>query len=452
MTHKVVFLLGLVLIGVNAYAQEPGQQVDSVFSLQDCINYALENNESLIKSNIERDISQAEINEFVAQGLPQINANANVTYNIKQQQVIIEGDNPFAPSNGEGGPVAFALGTKYSGSAGIELTQLIFNGSYFVGVQATKTLKELSDKSYIKTQIDVKENVIKAYYTVLVAQERLDLIKSNLSRIDSILTETQLLFDEGFVEKIEVNRLKINHNNLKTSYENNQRSVEIAKELLKFQMGMPIDQNLTISETIRDIQFKDLETNIESFQYENRIEVNILETRRKLTTYNMKNTKAQYMPVIDAFANYGAIGGRNDFGDLMKFSESWFDFSNVGVRISIPIFDGLRKSSIIQQRKLELDQLDQDSHQLKNNIDLSIKQARIDVENAVNTLKTQEENMGLAKDVYDAAQLKYKEGIGSSLELTEANSEYLTEQNNYYIALFEALMARVELEKSLGLL
>ncbi|WP_394347735.1 TolC family protein [Mangrovivirga cuniculi] len=217
-------------------------------------------------------------------------------------------------------------------------------------------------------------------------------------------------------------------------------------------MGMPLDQKLVIEETIRDMQFETLQSNMQEFEYTDRIEYSILDTRVKLTTYNMKNTKAQYLPVINAFANYGYVGGRNEFGDLMNFSESWFDYSNVGVRISIPIFDGLRKSSIIQQRKLDLEKLDEDRMILRNNIDLNIKQAKIDVKNAVNTLNTQEENMQLAKDVYEAAQLKYKEGIGSSLELTEANSEYLTEQNNYYIALFEALMARVELEKALGLL
>ncbi|QCK16063.1 hypothetical protein DCC35_15600 [Mangrovivirga cuniculi] len=294
--------------------------------------------------------------------------------------------------------------------------------------------------------------MIKAYYTVLVSSERLDLVKANLSRVDSILNETQMLYDEGFVEKMEVSRLKINHNNLKTSYENNKRSLEISLELLKFQMGMPLDQKLVIEETIRDMQFETLQSNMQEFEYTDRIEYSILDTRVKLTTYNMKNTKAQYLPVINAFANYGYVGGRNEFGDLMNFSESWFDYSNVGVRISIPIFDGLRKSSIIQQRKLDLEKLDEDRMILRNNIDLNIKQAKIDVKNAVNTLNTQEENMQLAKDVYEAAQLKYKEGIGSSLELTEANSEYLTEQNNYYIALFEALMARVELEKALGLL
>nr|WP_305067250.1 TolC family protein [Mangrovivirga halotolerans] len=421
--------------------------------MQDCINYALENNQALIKSNLDREISKAQVSEVVAQGLPQINANADLTYNINLRQVVVEGDNPFIPPNGgTEGPVTFALGTKYSGNAGIELTQLIFNGSYFVGVQATKTLKELSDKSYIKTQVDVKENVIKAYYTVMVSSERLDLVKANLARVDSVLNETQILYNEGFVEKMEVNRLKINHNNLKTTYENNKRSLEIALELLKFQMGMPLDQNLVIEETIRDMQFETLQANIQEFEYSDRIEYSILDTRVKLTTYNMKNTKAQYLPVINAFANYGFVGGRNDFGDLMNFSDSWFDYSNVGVRLTIPIFDGLRKSSIIQQRKLDLEKLDEDRMMLRNNIDLNIKKARIDVENAVNTLNTQEENMQLAKDVYNAAQLKYTEGIGSSLELTEANSEYLTEQNNYYIALFEALMARVELERALGLL
>lgn len=437
------------------------------YTLQQCVDYALENNPNLKNAVIETQISKANIGEVRAVGLPQINGSVNFTNNLAIQtnfitdfispvtyQVLLQEGLIESVPNSDGTPIPAAFGTDYTASAGVAVSQLIFDGSYFVALKASNTYKEVAAKEQIKTRIDVIEAVQKAYYAVLVARENLELLTTNYQRLDSLLYETHALYENGFAEKIDVNRVKIEHNNIKTSLRNSTESLVTTIAFLKLQMGMPIQEPITLEGDLDAIAFEPIELNIEDYNYNNRIEFSILNTNRQLVELDKKRYAVQYIPTISANFNAGYNSGTNTFSDLTDFGNEnvWFDYSNWGISMNLPIFDGLRKSYIIQQKKLESQQLQNTQWQLENSIGLEIQSAKIDLNNAVESLETQSENKALAEEVYDITKIKYQEGIGSNLEVIEADATYKQAEINYTNALYQALVAKIELEKALGIL
>lgn len=462
MNNKYILFLIVPLLWQTSLAQERG-----AFTLEDCINYALENNVQLKNASIERDISKASIGEVRAAGLPQINADAAFTHNLAIQTAFLtdfispvtymvlqaEGLVERMP-NLDSPPIPAKFGTDYTALGGINVRQLIFDGSYFVALKASSTYQQVAAKEQIKTKIDVVEAVEKGYYAVLVAQENLELLATNFARIDSLLRETSLLYENGFAEKIDVNRVRIERNNMKTELKNATESLTVTVAFLKYNMGMPIGQPLALAGDLRKIQLESVAFDFAGFDYGSRIEYDILNTNRALVDLDIKRYKVQYMPTLSATFNAGYNSGTNNFSRITEFGNNsvWFNYSNWGLSMSIPIFDGLRKSYIIQQKKLQGQQLDNSRVDLQNAIDMQIMQAQVGLNNSIEKLETQKENMELAKEVYDVSRLKYQEGVGSNLEVIEADATYKGAQISYANALYSALVARIELKKALGIL
>ena len=462
MNSKIRWLFMLTVLWSGAVVAQP-----ETFTLQRCIDYALENNPSLKNAAIETQISKASIGEVRATGLPQINGSVNFTHNLAIQtafitdfispvtyQVFLQEGLIESVPNSDGTPIPAAFGTDYTASAGVSVSQLIFDGSYFVALKASNTYKEVAAKEQVKTRIDVIEAVQKAYYAVLVSQENLELLTTNYQRLDSLLNETQALYENGFAEKIDVNRVKIEHNNIKTSLKNSTASLATTIAYLKLQMGMPIQQPMQLEGDLDEIAFEPINLNIDDYNFNNRIEYSILNTNRQLVELDRKRYAVQYIPTISANFNAGYNSGTNNFSDITDFSNSsvWFDYSNWGLTMNLPIFDGLRKSYIIQQKKLQSLQLENTQKQLENSIGLEIQQAKIDLNNAVATLETQSENRALAQEVYEITKIKYQEGIGSNLEVIEADATFKKAEIDYTNALYQALVAKIDLEKALGIL
>ena len=454
-------LTTLLLVFVTQFVAAQG---DNNFSLQECIDYALQNNADLKNRALDREIAERQVKQTIADGLPQINGNVDLSYNFKIQTTPIPDfispsvygvlfQEGVIPTRDLGDPQIFPaqFGTKYSGSASINLEQMIFNGSYFVGLQAARTFTELSRKDQIKTEIDVIEAVSKAYYGVIVMKERQELISKNYYRLDSLLRDTKALNENGFAEKIDVNRVQVQFNNIKVEFENFDRTLELAKALLKFQMGMPQSESLTLTTYLEDIQFDLTSPEPDNeFNYKDRIEYSQLETNKELVELDAKNTRVQYLPRIDLYGRLGATSGAQTTSDLFNFQDNWFELGVVGVRMSVPIFDGFRKSNIIQQKKIQIRQIENSFEQLKNGIDIEVTQSSINYDKAVDNMVAQKENMDLAQEVYDVAKIKYQEGVGSSIEVTNADADYKQAQTNYYDALYSALIAKVELDKAHG--
>lgn len=465
-SKKLLIIIGLILSGLSA-ASAQTTPTDSVFTLDEAIAFALEHNQNLLNANIERERASRNVKEVFSEGLPQINGNVDLSYNPQirttfipdfftpavYQTLINQGLIPPDTEIPDSPPIPARFGTDYAGSASLNLTQMVFDGSYFVGLRAAKTFQELSQKDQIKTQIDVIENVSKAYYNALVNMERQELIEKNYQRLDTLLRETQILYENGFAEKIDVSRIKVQFNNIEVNRKNIVTTVEISKALLKFQMGMNPRVTIELEDRIDDLIFRPIPPQIfEEFDYSNRIEYSQLQTNKELNILDMKNIKMQYMPAIDLYGSLGAVAGTNKSGDVFDFKNTWFEFSAIGLQLNMPIFDGFRKSNQIQQRKLKAMQLENTTVQLKNSIDYEIRQAAANYQRAVDYMNAQQENMALAQEVYDVSKIKYEEGVGSSIEVTTADADYKEAQTNYYNALFDALIAKVELEKAYGVL
>src|SRR5690606_25684391 len=346
-----ITLAGILLLWVSIVEGEAQEAVS--FTLEESIQYALENNVQLKNAVLEMRTSRATVGETTAEGLPQITGNAQVNKNL------IVPSQPFPaiffdPDAGEGEFIPVEFSPEYSGNLSVTVTQMIFNGSYFVGLQAARTYRQLSEFDKVKTENDVIENVKKAYYSVLVSQERQELVRANLSRMDTLLKETRVMFETGFSEKIDVSRIQVQYNNLKTELDRARSSTKISLDLLKLQMGMDVNQPLKLAESIADLEMVfDVEPLVDE-KGMRRIELDQLQTNLNLAKLDLKNNKAQYLPRIDANLNYTRMG----FGGSLKeiFNSEWYPGSVLGVSLEIPIFDGLAKSYRIQQNRVQIKQ------------------------------------------------------------------------------------------------
>jgi outer membrane protein TolC len=340
---------------------------------------------------------------------------------------------------------------SYDGAVTLSARQLIFDGSFFVGMQAARTYRELSTKEHIKTKIDVTEAVSKAYYNALITSERLVLLESNFSRLDSLLSDTEALYANGFVEKIDVSRLKVQFNNLTVERNKLQQYAKISNDLLKFQMGMRLSENLEIDDSLDKMSFEAVEESTSEFNYSKRIEYSQLQTNVSLTQLEMKNNKVQYLPNLYANFNYGYLTAAAESNKLFT-SERWLNNGSLGLSLGIPVFDGFLKKNRIQKNKIQLKQIQQTMIMVENSIDLEIRQSKVNLNSAIENMAAQQENMELADEVFTVTKIKYEEGIGSNSEVLDADTALKESQTNYYNALFDALIAKVDLQKAYGTL
>lgn len=451
---KLIILTALVLTltGKYSFSQEATTPVIQL-TLEKCIQLALEKNENIQIADLDIEAQKALTGEYLSAGLPQVDVTANFNKNFIIRKTFVPA-NIFDPNAPEGEVIELQFGTPYDGMIGINLSQMVFDGSYFVGLKAAKTLTELSRRELVREKIDVIEGVVKAYYTILVNQVGQDLVVDNYNRLDTLMKETRIMYENGFAEKIDLNRTQVEFNNISTQLSNTERLIEISKDLLKFQIGLPIEQEIEINEHLSDLDLKTDDLMGLETSFSRRIEYSVLQTNMELQQLDMKNNKSQYLPQIDLVASWGMNAGVLEAGKLVNWGDRmvWPDYQLAGLSIYIPIFDGLMKSKKIQQNKLKIKQLNLQRLMLEKNITLEVSEKRNNLISGLEELDSQKENMDLAKEVYDHTKIKYQEGIGSNLEVIEADNAFKMSQTNYYNALYDALIAKIELEKALGII
>ncbi|MEY4308450.1 MAG: hypothetical protein RL422_653, partial [Bacteroidota bacterium] len=373
-----------------------------------------------------------------------------LTNNLILQRVFIPAK-IFNPAAAEGELIAAKFGVDNSGFANVGLSQLVFDGTYLLGLKASSVYKDLAVKSVTQSKQQVAENVTKAYYGILVNEKRQGLLALNVARLDTLLKETRELNKQGFVEKIDVQRLDVQANNLRTELENIERLQALSYSLLKFQMGYPMEEPIRLSESLEKVELATFNTNAAGdFNYANRIEYSILQTQENLAELDLKSIKAGYMPRLVLNANYGYNAGANAFSDLV--SKQWFDNAAITVALQIPIFDGFSKKYKAVQSANNLQKVRQSYSLLKSSIDLQRSQASITMKNALESMKEQKANLDLANEISRVTRVKYQQGVGSNLEVLNAESSIKESQANYFTALYNALIAKVELEKANGTL
>ena len=418
------------------------------FSIREAVDYAVKNHVNIRNAQLDILNAEARVNEIKGIGLPQINGNFGYTNNFIIQKVFIPAKT-FDPTAPEGAVIAAEFGVRNAGQAGIGLSQILFDGSYLLGLKAADVYKELSKKALVQTKQQSVENVIKAYYSILVNEERLKLLNLNIGRLDSLLRDTKALNGQGFVEKIDVQRLEVQRNNLKIETQNVERLQDLSYYLLKFQMGKKTTDIVVLTDKLADINVNELVPENEvDLKYNNRIEYSILQTQERLAQLDLKNIKSGNLPKVILTSNFNYSAGRPQFFDL--FSQPWFNAASAGLIVQIPIFDGFQRKNKIIQSQNNLQKVKNGFELLENSIDLQVKQGQITLKNAYETLQEQKANMDLAQEIVRVSKIKYKAGVGSNLEVITAEISYKEAQTNYFTTFYNALIAKVDLDKALG--
>lgn len=442
-------LLVALVFWIGCSAVNAQQLVE--LTLKEALEYAVENNPTTKNARLELLISKATVRETTAQGLPQINGSYNLDFNPRIPVVFLPNQPPFGDPSNPSDLIPARFGVSYSSGLGVNFTQMVFDGSFFVGLRAAKTLQELTNKDLQKAEFDVLENVKKAYFGVLVNQERIRLAQANMSRIDTLLKETKALNEAGFAEKIDVSRIQVQRNNIYTQYQRSQTALEISKQILKIQMGMPLEIEVILAESLKELNPTEELLSLLGEEGSDRIEVEQISTQIELTGLDLKNNHAQYMPKINLVGNARRSGAGNELGTVFSNS-NWFGSSLISVSMSVPIFDGFSKASRIQKNRVQINQLENQRQFLKEGFKNELFTARANLRNDLNILEVQQENLKLAEEVFKITRIKYNEGVGSNLEVVEADASLIEAEINYLGALYDGLISKVNLEKALGLL
>ncbi len=439
--RKLSILLGSVLL----WAQKPA----AAFSLREAVRYALEHNVTLQNSYLDYLIAKQKIAEVRAAGLPQINSSTSFRYFVEIPTSLVPGEFFGAP-RGTFIPVRF--GVPYNLEIGVTGTQLLFDGTYFVGLAAAKAIKELTYRSYQRSRLETIATVSKAYLTALVAQERLRLLAANLAQLETAQRQAQALYDAGLVEKLEYQRIQVSYNNLQTEYQKATELVALSYLTLKLQMGFPLEEPLTLTDTLPDLPIIPADSlSLTGFDPTTRLEYQILQAQRRALELNLKRYQVSYLPSLVFIGNLSTQAQRREF-DIFDTRQRWFPIAFIGVQLQIPIFDGLRRASQISQTRIELLKNQNDLFQLRQALSLEAQSARITLLNALRNLDIQRRNLDLAQSVLQATQKKLNAGLSASLETLQAQTALEQAQTYYTTALLEAYLAYIDWQKAIGTL
>lgn len=442
---KISFIIWLILMIAFISVPSRAEPIEAkTFSLQEAQQYAVQHNYEAKKSQMDVAAAQKKLRETLASGLPQVSSTIGYINNLELTTVLIP--NFFEGKFEEKIPVQF--GTQHNANLSLTVDQLVFNGSYFVGLKTSKIYRQLADQGLERTQLDVKETVTSTYFLILVSEESQRIIRSNLENLEKTLYEIQERYKEGFVEETDVDLLKISVTALKNNLQNIQKQTLIAYNLLKFQMGMDLDGKLGLKDNLQSILDK---VNIQKalgaeFDLEQNIDYRLLNTQEKLAGLALQNEKAQYWPTVSAFYTYQQNAFRDAF-NFFNFSQDWFRAQIVGVNINIPIFKSGGQKARVQQAAIVLEQAKNAAQQASQGLLLEDTQARNNLESAYENYLNIKQNMGLSEKVYDKTLIKYKEGLASSMDLTQAHDKFLQSQSEYVRAISELLYTKNRLDR-----
>lgn len=415
------------------------------FSLQQCVDYAAKNNMQVKNALLDLKIQQQDNRVTTALALPSLNGSGSITDYIKIPTTLLPGEF-FGQPPGSYIPVKF--GTKYNSNFAVSLQQIVFDGAVFVGLQARKTSIDYRQKNIDITAEAIRANVYKVYYQLVVSKTQMDQLDANIALTKDLLRVNNALNQNGFAEKLDVDRTTVQLANLETEKAKVQTGIDNGYLGLKLLMGMPVQDSLVLTDKITEEDIKEGALAEFDHSYGERNDYQALQLVQKLSEYNIKRYRLSYLPTLSLSGNYSKQAQRTKFDIFGK--GDWFTTSYVGLNLSIPIFDGFAKDANIRKAKFELQQTQNQIENLKNSIDNEVLQAMNNFRTAINTINYQRRNMDLAQQVYNQAQKKYEAGTGSTLEITNAQTDLRVAQSNYVSALYDAIIAKVDFNKATG--
>ena len=415
------------------------------FSLDECVSYAKKNNVQVKNALLAIDAQLQTNREISAAAFPTINTNIGGNDYLKIPTSLLPAQ-IFGGAAGTYIPVQF--GTKFNANYGANFQQLLFDGQVFVAIKARATSLEWQRKNAALTEEAIKANIYKIYYQLSASKTQLNILDANIERLSKLAHDAEIMYKNGFAEKLDVDKVNVQLNNIQTEKLKANNSVAIGFMGLKMLMGMPVKDSLSLTEVIDE---KSLNNNIlfeNDFEYGVRKDFQYLNTTKKLTEFNVKRCQLSYLPTVSMSGSYSQNAMRTKF-DFFE-GGSWFNTSIVSLNINLPLFNGFARDARVKRTKIELKQIENQIDALKNNIDNEITQAKLNYISSVATMQFQKKNMQLAEAVYQQTKKKFETGTGSNTEISAAQADLVTAQNNYMNALYSALIAKVDLLKATG--
>jgi len=455
---KVLPYLFLFLITASTVAKA---QSKYELTVRDAVELAYKNVIELKNAQVDYKIQEALNREIIGRALPQITANAGTQYYLKLPQILF-------PNGADAGiynvlvkekilpqgtpipsptlvPVSFQQPWNVAAGAGFQ--QLLFQPDVFVGIQARQTALDLSNAFTEQTKEKIKDSAYRRYYAILIAQKQLYFLNEGVRRLEKLYNDDSIMFKNGFAERLDLDKVQVQLNNLRTTTSFVESSVNLSYAALKFALGLSQKESVVLKE---ELTTENIKKNMldENFKYEDRAEIRTLDYTRRFRELDVKRNKLGYLPTVALAGNYSVNGlGQKFFTDK---DTRWLKSAFVGLNLNLPIFDGGQRKARVKQAQLNVEKIDNNIENVKQVIDLQQTVSKEVLKNSLLNLDAQQRNMALAEGVYNTTKKKFEAGIGSSFEVLQADNDWQTAQSNYFNAMYNAIIAKIGFQSSLG--
>jgi outer membrane protein TolC len=443
----------LVFWGQALIAQEIEEYRPVKFSLKEAQEYAVKHSMQTKNARLDVKIAKKKIWETAADGMPQIDGKLSYQNFLKLPTTLVPAQ-IFDPNAPPGSFIELKFGTQHTATIDLTASQLIFRGSYIVGLQASRVYRRFTEENLEKSAILVKELVSQTYYLILLTERTREILSTSLENLKRTLYETGELYKAGFAEETDVQQLQLSVNDLEIQVKTLATQIRITYKLLRYQMGMENDELIELTDSLDDILGRiDIpEMATRQLQLDLHIDFRMAKTQEQAARLTWKNEIAAYLPSISMFFTHSISAQREEFDFFKKSAGSWFKSTVLGLNLNLPIWSsGMRKAKVAQA-KLELEKARNSRAYVAEGLELAMMQARSDFLDAMDKKDNNEGNVDLAKTIYDKTLTKFKEGTATSLELTQTYNQYLAAESNYTASVVELLNAKIQLDKALNLL
>lgn len=443
MKIKKIITIIFLFIGISLQAQQ-----DSVykFDISQAIDFAIKNNINVQNQELEIKKAKWKIWETTAIGLPQASLSSEYQNfpNIPTQLI----PNFLDPTSTE--KIAVQFGSKNNLKWGLSISQIIFSGEYIVGLQAAKTYKLISEQSFEKAKIELKSSVQQAYFLALIAKQSREILEKNFLNILSLSEKTQKMVNQGISNQTQADQITILELNLKNQISSLKRQETLSILMLKLQLGLMPEDSIILTNTLDQVKV-DLKLALinEDFNINQNIDYKIMNTQVELKMLDLRRSQSQVLPQIGAYYSYSQQAMEDKFS-FFDPATIWFPTTVWGVKLSVPLFASGMKYSTISQKKIDVNESLNQQKLVSQQLNLQFEQAKSEYLNTFENLINQEKNKELSERIYNNTQIQFEQGTSSSIDLTQAQNQYLQAEANYYQALMQVLNAKTSLEKILN--
>ena len=461
---KCTWLSSLIILSLPALCQHTPEK--HAFSVKQCVEYA-ENNSAVVKNALlDIKLQEQQNREVTAMAYPQLNASINgqynpnvtvqtfpnfiaaATYGVLEAEGVKNGTGDPIKSPSDFGYVQASFGTKWTASAGATLSQILFDGQVFVGLQARQTSIDFRTQSAELTKEQIRTNIYKIYYQLAVSNVQIDLINANIARVNKLLNDSRELYKNGFAESVDVDRATVQLANFEAQKQNALNSVSNGYVGLKTLIGMPLSDSLTLTDSITTENLQAEALTDGAYQYPDRPDYRVLSLSQKLQEYNVRRYKLARIPTASLNAGYSKLSQSNYFDFFTGVP--WFSSSYIGVSVNVPIFQGFVKVAHIKEAELQLQQAQNNIENLKLQIDQEVESSINNFNSALTNFNNQKKNVTLAESVYNVTKKKYESGLASTTDLSNAQADLSTAQVSYVVSLYNAVLAKIDYLKAIG--